>query len=91
MLLVMETLAAMVRSLSEKLARLEESCACPGDWLRLEAAVTRVALAARHQLTGTSPSLCDCDEVGELFDELRYIKLCAECHLFELQADAPSR
>jgi hypothetical protein len=80
----METLAAMVRSVSAKLARLEAGASCRGDWLRLHAAITRVAIAARDELAGMDPSLVDRDEVGELMDELRYIKLCADVHLFEL-------
>ncbi|MBL9019547.1 MAG: hypothetical protein JNL83_35485 [Myxococcales bacterium] len=80
----MQALVAMVRSLSARLAKLEDGRPCPGDWLRLEAAVARVAIAVRHELAGMCPSLVDRDAVGELMDELRYIKLCAEGHLFEL-------
>jgi hypothetical protein len=79
----METLVAMVRSLSEKLAELETSARCAGDWTRLEAAVTRVAIAARLHITEMCPTDVDCDELSELFEELRYIKLCAEMHLFD--------
>lgn len=87
----METLAAMVRALGARLAQLEAGAPCAGDWLRLEAAVTRAAIAARHELAGMCPTLVDCDEIGELMDELRYIKLCAEAQLFELSATTGSR
>ena len=80
----MEALVAMVQALSAKLAKLEAGSPCAGDWLRLEASVTRLAITARHEIAGMCPTLVDCDEVGELMDELRYIKLCAEGHLFEL-------
>lgn len=80
----------MVRTLSAKLRQLEDGASCAGDWFRLEAAVTRVAITARHELAGVCPGLVDCDEVGELMDELRYIKLCAEAHLFELAGAEPA-
>jgi hypothetical protein len=84
---MLTTLAATVRVLSEKLAQLEAGNACPGDWVRLDAAVTRAALIARHQFGDSSDDDVDCDELGELVDELRYIKLCAEAHRFGLSAD----
>jgi hypothetical protein len=40
---------------------------------------------ARHDLCDDE---VDCDELSELIDELRYIKLCAESHLFELSGYA---
>jgi hypothetical protein len=79
---MIETLARTVRGLSEKLAQLENGTACPGDWVRLDVAATRAALAARHALGGVAE--IDCDELSDLLDELRYIKLCAESRLFEL-------
>jgi hypothetical protein len=86
----MEALVAMVRALSAKLAKLEATSPCAGDWLRLEAAVARAAIAARHEIAGMCPSLVDCDEVAELMDELRYIKLCAEAQLFVLADHDPA-
>lgn len=84
----MTTLAATVRVLRDKLAQLEEGASCPGDWVRLDVAVTRAALIARHELT--DDAIC-CDELSDLIDELRYIKLCAESHLFELSGYAARR
>lgn len=77
----MGTLTAMVRSLSAKLDELEDGATCPGDWIRLHAAVMRAAITAREQLGGTCPSVAQRETMGELIDELRYIKLCAEAHL----------
>lgn len=82
---MLTTLAATVRVLRDKLAQLETGNSCPGDWVRLDAAVTRAALLARHDLCDDE---IDCDELGDLVDELRYIKLCAESHLFELSGYA---
>jgi hypothetical protein len=78
------TLAATVRVLSEKLAQLENGASCPGDWVRLDVAATRAAVLARYELGGLPEDAIDCGEPGELIDELRYIKLCAESRLFEL-------
>ena len=81
----MTTLAAAVSALNEKLARLEQqTAACPGDWVRLDAAVTGAALEARHQLCDARPDECDREALFELLDELRYIKLCAQSRLYEL-------
>lgn len=77
----MATLTAMVRSLSAKLDELEGCATCPGDWIRLHAAVLRTAITAREQLAGTCSSLAQRETLGELIDELRYIKLCAEARL----------
>ena len=75
----MTALAAAVDALSEKLARLEKlEVSCPGDWVRLDAAVTRTVLAARDQLRSDD---IDCDTLFDLLDQLRYIKLCAQSHL----------
>ena len=87
----MEALAAMVRSLGEKLAQLESGAASEGDWVRLEAAVTRVAIEVRLQVVEMCPSLVNCDVLCDLFDELRYIKLSAEMHLYELADLEPAR
>ena len=84
----METIAAMVRSLSEKLAQLEVGAPCAGDWARLEAAVKRVAIDVRLQVTEMCPGHVDCEELGHLFEELRFIKLSAEMHLCELSTAA---
>ena len=84
MLEAMETVVAMVRSLSEKLNELEMGASCAGDWVRLEAAVTRVAIDVRLHVTAMCPGHVNCDELSELFEELRYIKLSAEFHLYEL-------
>jgi hypothetical protein len=83
---MLTTLAATVRVLSEKLAQLEAGNSCPGDWVRLDVAATRVAVAARQALCGMPDDAIDCDELADLVDELRYIKLCAESHRFELSA-----
>ena len=86
---MIETLARTVRALSDKLAELENGVACPGDWVRLDVAATRAALAARHALAGACD--IDCDELSDLFDELRYIKLCAESRLFEISGYSTGR
>ena len=78
-------LAAAVRDLSAKLARLETGPACQGDWVRLEAATTSAALAARHELCGACLDALACDGLDELLDQLRYIKLCAQSHMLELE------
>jgi hypothetical protein len=83
---MLTTLAATVRVLSEKLAQLEAGNSCPGDGVRLVVAATRVAVAARQALCGMPDDAIDCDELADLVDELRYIKLCAESHRFELSA-----
>lgn len=77
----MGTLAAMVRSLSAKLDELECGATCPGDWVRLHAAVMRAAITAREELAGMCPSIAERETVADLVDELRFIKLCAEAHL----------
>ena len=46
----------MVRSLSAKLDELEVGATCPGDWIRLQAAVMRAAITAREELVGMCPS-----------------------------------
>lgn len=76
----MTSLAAAVRSLNAKLAVLATGTSCPGDWVRLDAAATRAALVARHEL---SVDELACDELAELLDELRYIKLCAQAGMLE--------
>ena len=87
----MGTLATMVHTLHETLLELEGCASCEGDWLRLHAAVMRAALTARNDLAGTCPTLAQLDEVVELLEELRYIKLCAEANLLELSASADQR
>lgn len=77
-MLAMTSLAAAVRSLNAKLAQLETGPSCPGDWVRLDAAATRAALVARHELCGASVDEHACEELDELLAELRYIKLCAQ-------------
>ena len=78
----MGTLTATVRSLSAKLDELEAGATtCPGDWMRLHAAVMRAAIAAREQLARTCPSPAQRATIGDLVDELRFIKLCAEARL----------
>jgi len=75
-------LAAAVGALSEKLARLEKlEISCPGDWVRLDAAVTRTVLAARDELQDAPPEALDREALCDLLDQLRYIKLCTESHL----------
>jgi len=75
-------LAAAVGALSDKLARLEKlEVSCPGDWVRLDAAVTRTVLAARAQLCDDE---LDREALFELLDELRYIKLCAQSRMLGL-------
>lgn len=76
----MEKLEEAVRTLREKLSRLEEGAACPGDWVRLEAAVRRAAIEARDEVRAGSTEAIDCEALCALMDELRYIKLCAEVH-----------
>jgi len=82
----MKSLAAAVRSLNAKLAQLETVASCPGDWVRLDAAATRAALLARHELCGVSVDALACNELDELLDELRYIKLNAQARMLECQA-----
>jgi hypothetical protein len=80
----MTTLAAAVRALGAKLAQLEHGPSCPGDWVRLDASITRAALVARHELCGACLDELDRDQLDELLDELRYIKLCAESRMLGL-------
>jgi hypothetical protein len=87
----MTSLAAAVRTLNAKLAQLESGVSCPGDWVRLDAAATRAALVARHELCGVSVDALACDELDELLDELRYIKLCAQARMLEGSSDTDWR
>ncbi len=77
----MSTLAATVRSLSARFDELEQRATCPGDWVRLHAAVMRAAIAARQQVAGLCPSEQERETLGELVDQLLFMKLCAEAHL----------
>ena len=80
----MTTLAAAVQTLTAKLAQLDQGPCSLGDWVRLDAATTSAALVAQHELRGTCLDECACDQLDELLDELRYIKLCAQTRMFEL-------
>ena len=80
---MLTTLAATVRVLSEKLAQLEAGNSCPGDWVRLDVAVTRAALIARHQF-GDCPDdeHVDCDELGELIGKDPRFATCVASKLY---------
>lgn len=84
--MAMGTLAAMVRSLSAKFDELESGATCPGDWVRLHAAVMRAAIAARQQVACMCPSEQERETLGELVDQLFFMKLGAEAHLAVEQA-----
>jgi len=81
-------LAAAVGALSAKLAHLEaKPASCAGDWVRLDAAVTSAALHARSQLCDATLDERDLDTLFELLDELRYIKLCAQRRMCDLECN----
>ncbi|HEY6040431.1 MAG TPA: hypothetical protein VIV58_39375 [Kofleriaceae bacterium] len=86
----MTTLAAAVQELTAKLAQLDRGPCSLGDWVRLDAATTSAALVARHELCGACLDEVACDELDELLDELRYIKLCAQTRMLELSGYIPS-
>ena len=74
--------------MSAKLAHLEaKEVSCAGDWVRLDAAVTSAALDARCQLCDATLDVLDLDALFELLDQLRYIKLCAQSRLCELECN----
>lgn len=71
----------MVQTLSAKVADLDARATCPGDWIRLQAAVMRTAIAVREQLEGMRPSAEEQATIKELVDELHFLKLYAEARL----------
>jgi len=77
-------LADELTVLREKLEQLERGTPVIGDWQRLEARVARALVAAGCELTVGEIDLerSDLDEI----EELRSLRLYAECRRFELEA-----